>query len=69
MLYCKKYAENKNPRVVSTNKGRVMLLLKCATCDSKNLLFIKKQDASGLLSNLWLKTLLSKTTLLGDILF
>ena len=38
-------------------------------CDSKNLGFIKEQEASRLLSNLGLKTPLSKTLVLVDILF
>ena len=37
--------------------------------DSKNLIFIKEQEASGILSNLELKTPLIKIPLLGDILF
>ena len=38
-------------------------------CDSKNLGFIKEQETSRLLSNLGLKTPLSKTLVLVDILF
>ena len=38
-------------------------------CDSKNLGFIKEQEISRLLSNLGLKTSLSKTLVLVDILF
>ena len=48
--------------------GKTIILLKCATCDSKKSKFIKKQEASGILSNLGLKTLLNKILLLGDIL-
>ena len=44
------------------------MLLKCARCDSKKSRFTKKQEASGILSNLGLKTLLNKILLLGDIL-
>ena len=33
-----------------------MLLSTCEVCDSKELKFIKEQEASGLLSNLRLKT-------------
>ena len=44
-----------------------MILLKCAICGSKDLL--KNQEAEGLLSNLDIKTLLSKIPILGDILF
>ena len=37
--------------------------------NSKKSIFIKEQEANGLLSNLRLKTPLSKTLLLGEILF
>ena len=46
-----------------------MLLLKCAKCGSKKSRFIKNQEAKGLLSNLGIRTPLSKVLLLGDILF
>ena len=37
-----------------------MLLSKCAGCDSKKSRFVKKQEASGLLSSLGIKTSLDK---------
>ena len=46
-----------------------MLLSKCVICGSKKSRFIKKQEASGILSNLLLQTPLNKISLLGDILF
>ena len=46
-----------------------MLLSKYAVCDSKKLKFIKEQEASGLLSSLRIKTLSSKTPLVGPLLF
>ena len=46
-----------------------MVLSKCAICDSKKSRFIKKQEAKGLLSNLDIRTPLSKVPILGDILF
>ena len=46
-----------------------MILSKCAICGSKKSRFIKKQEASGILSNSGFKTPLSKISLLGDILF
>ena len=49
--------------------GKIMLLSKCAVCDSKKLEFIKEQEASGLLSSLGIKKLLNKITLLGLLLF
>ena len=45
-----------------------MVLSKCAICDSKKSRFIKNQEAKGLLSNLGIKTPLSKVPILGDIL-
>ena len=42
-----------------------MVLSKCEVCDSKKSKFIKKQEASWLLSSLGLKTPLSKILLLG----
>ena len=41
----------------------------CAICGRRKSKFIKKQDAKGLLSNLGIKTPLSKIHVLGDILF
>ena len=61
--------QKKNPKVVRTKNGGIMLLLKCEACDSKKLKFIKEQEASGLLSSLGIKTLLSKISLLGTLLF
>ena len=52
-----------------TFKERIMLLSKCAICNSKKSRFIKKQEARGLLSKLEIKSHLSKLSLLGDILF
>ena len=46
-----------------------MLLSKCAICDSKKSRFMKNQVLKGLLSNLGVRTPLSKVPILGDILF
>ena len=46
-----------------------MILSKCAICNSRKSKFINKQEAKGLLSNLGIKTPLSKMPVLGDILF
>ena len=58
-----------NPGVSETSNDKTMLLSKCYICDSKKSRFIKKQEASRILSSLGLKTSLSKVPLLGDILF
>ena len=46
-----------------------MVLSKCTICGSKKLRFIKNQEAKGLVSNLGIRTPLSKVPILGDILF
>ena len=68
-LKCRKYTENINPKFSSTSNGKTMILSKCAICGSKKSRFIKNQEAKGLLSNLGIKTPLSKVPILGDILF
>ena len=68
-LKCKEYTKNISPQVSSTSNGKLMILSKCAICRSKKSNFIKKQEASGLLRKLGIKTPLSKMSILGDILF
>ena len=68
-LKCKKDTQNINPRVPNTSNVKTMLLSKCAKCGRKKSRFIKNQEAKGLLSNLGIRTPLSKVPLLGDILF
>ena len=46
-----------------------MILSKFALCESKKSRFIKNQEGKGLLSNLGLRTPLSKVPILGDIFF
>ena len=69
---CLKYrkdTENINPRVSNTSKCGKMILSKCAVCGSKKSRFIKDQEAKGLLSNLGVRTPLSKVPILSAILF
>ena len=66
---CRNDTENINPKVLSVSNGKSMILSKCAICGSKKSRFIKNQEAKGLLSNLGIKTPLSKVPILGDILF
>ena len=49
-LNCRKTTESKNPKVVKTKNGRIMLLSNCAGCDSKKSKFIKEQEAKRLLN-------------------
>ena len=46
-----------------------MILSKCAICGSRKSRFIKYQEAKGPLTNLGIKTPLSKVPTLGDISF
>ena len=66
---CRKDTENINPIVSGTSKGKAMILSKCVICGSKKSRFIKNQEVIGLLSNLGVKTPLSKLPILGDISF
>ena len=68
-LKCRKDPENINPKVSKTSNNRIVVLSKCAICRSKKSRFIKNQEAKGLLSNLGIKTPLSKVPILGNILF
>ena len=70
--YCLKFrkdTENINSRVSNTSNGRTMILSKCAIFGGKKSRFIKDGKAKGLLSNLGVRTPLSKVPILGDILF
>ena len=67
-LVCKKYTKNNNPKIVRNRQNRLMIQSNCVTCGSKKSRFIKEQQAMGILSNLGVKTPLSKVPLL-NILF
>ena len=68
-LKCKRNAENKDAKMIKTKNGRVILSSTCAVCGRRKSRFMKELKAKGLLSNLGIKTPLSKVPLLGDILF
>ena len=66
---CKKDAKNIDSKMLETKNGRLMLSSKCAICDNKKSKFMAEQEEKGLLSNLGLKTPLSKIPFLGDVFF
>ena len=66
-LSCKKDRKNINPKIVGTKNNRLIMLSKCAICNNKKS-FIKEQEARGLLSNLGIRTPLSKNPLF-NVLF
>ena len=68
-MKCSENPESKNPKIVRTKNGRIMILSKCAVCDSKESKFIQQQEANGLLSSLRIKTPSSRIPLVGRLLF
>ena len=67
-LSCRKYTKNTNLKIVKSKNNRSMIQSNFAICGSKKSRFIKEQQAKGLLSNLGIKTPLSKISFL-NILF
>ena len=67
-LVCIKYTKNNNPKLVRNRQNRLVIQSNCATCGSKKSRFIKERQAMRILSNLGIKTPLSKVPLL-NILF
>ena len=64
-----KKTENINPEISKTRNGRTIILSKCAMRGSKKSRFTEKQEVKGLLSNLVLRSPLSKIPILADVLF
>ena len=54
--------------MVRTKNNRLVMQSKCSVCEIKKSRFVKEQEAKGLLSNLGIKTPLSKIPLL-NVLF
>ena len=67
-LVCRKYTKNINPKIVRNRQNRSIIQSNCAICGSRKSRFIKEQQAMGILSNLGIKTALTKVPLL-NILF
>ena len=67
-LSCKKYTKNNNPKIVRNRQNRLMIQSNCANWGNKKFKFIKEQQAMGILSNLRIKTPLSKVPLLKILL-
>ena len=64
-LVCRKYTKNINPKIVKNRQNRSMIQSNCAICGSRKSRFITEQQAMGILSNLGIKTPLSKIPLLN----
>ena len=67
-LKCKTNTDNIDPKMFGTKNNRLIMQSKCSVCKNKKSRFIKEQEAKGLLSNLGIKTPLSKIPLL-NVLF
>ena len=65
---CRKDTENIDPKMVRTKNNRSVMQSKCSVQGIKKSRFVKEQEAKGLLSNLGIKTPLSKIPLL-NVLF
>ena len=65
---CRRNTENIEPKMARTKNSRLIMQSKCFFCGIKKSRFVKVQEAKGLLSNLGIKTLLSKIPLL-NVLF
>ena len=65
---CRKDTENIDPKMVRTKNSRLIMQSKCPVCGIKKSRFVNEQEAKGLLSNLGIKTPLSKILLL-NVLF
>ena len=68
-LKCRRDTENINPKMVRIKNNRLIMQSKCPICGIKKLRFVKEQEAKGLLSNLGIKTPLSKIPLLNFLFY
>ena len=66
-INCRKDTENINTKIVKTKSNRLVMQSKCSVCGIKKSKFLKEQEAKGLLSNLGIKTPLSKSPLLNAL--
>ena len=67
-IKCRRDTENIDPKMVRTKNNRLIMQSKCPVCGIKKSRFVKEQEAKGLLSNLRIKTPLSKVQLLNVLL-
>ena len=65
---CRKNTENIDPKMFRIKNNRLIMQSKCSDCGIKKSRFVKEQKAKGLMSNLGIKTQLSKTPLLNILL-
>ena len=62
---CRKNTENLRSTIFKTKNNRLVMQSKCPVCRIKKSRFMKEQEVKDLLSNLRIKTSLSKIPLLN----
>ena len=65
---CRKDTKNIDPKIVRAKNNRFIMESKCFSCAIKKSRFVKEEEAKVLLSNLGIKTKLSRIKLL-NVLF
>ena len=66
-MRCRKDTENIDPKMVRTKNNRLIMQSKCPVSGIKKQRFVKEQEAKGLLSNLGIRTPLTKIPLLNAL--
>ena len=66
-LKCKRDSESINPKMGRTKNNRLLMQSQCSNYRNKKSRFVKEQEAEGLLSDLGIKTPLSKIPLLKGL--
>ena len=67
-IKCKKDTKNIDPKMFRAKNNRLIMQSKCSVCGINKSRFVKEQEVRGLLSNLGIRTPLSKIPLL-NVLF
>ena len=67
-IKCRKNTEHLNSNIFKWKNDRLIMETKCPVCGIKKSRFVKEQEPKGLLSNLGIKTPLSKIPML-NVLF
>ena len=69
VVKCRKDKENIDPKIVRTKNNGLVMQSKCSVRGIEKSRFVKEQEAKGSLSNLGIKTPLSKIPLLNILFF
>ena len=67
-MKCRKNTKNLKSKIFKIKNSKLIMQLKYADCGIKKSRFVKEQEAKGLLSNLGIKTPLSKIPLLNVLI-